>query len=59
MYVGALRPWQVLIPPGIAHGYKVISREPAILVYATDQFYNPKGRRKINFTDFHRLGAMV
>ena len=26
MYVGTLRPWQVLIPPGIAHGYKVISR---------------------------------
>src|SRR3954447_19629225 len=24
LYVGALRPWQILIPPRIAHGYKVI-----------------------------------
>ncbi|MBV9155192.1 MAG: dTDP-4-dehydrorhamnose 3,5-epimerase family protein, partial [Acidobacteriaceae bacterium] len=23
-YVGALRPWQLLIPPGVAHGYKVL-----------------------------------
>jgi dTDP-4-dehydrorhamnose 3,5-epimerase len=47
MYVGSLRPWQVLIPPGIAHGYKVISLDPAILVYATDQFYNPKDEGRI------------
>ena len=24
IYVGALRPWQILIPPGVGHGYKVI-----------------------------------
>jgi dTDP-4-dehydrorhamnose 3,5-epimerase len=47
MYVGSLRPWQVLIPPGVAHGYKVISLDPAILVYATDQFYNPKDEGRI------------
>jgi dTDP-4-dehydrorhamnose 3,5-epimerase len=29
-YVGALRPWQILIPPGVGHGYKVISQDPAI-----------------------------
>ena len=29
MYVGALRPWQVLIPPGVGHGYKIIgARKP-------------------------------
>jgi dTDP-4-dehydrorhamnose 3,5-epimerase len=49
MYVGMLRPWQVLIPPGIAHGYKVISLDPAILVYATDQFYNPKDEGRIPY----------
>jgi hypothetical protein len=21
LYVGTLRPWQLLIPPGVAHGY--------------------------------------
>ena len=49
LYVGALRPWQILIPPGVAHGYKVISREPAVLVYATDQFYNPKDEGRISY----------
>ena len=28
LYVGALRPWQILIPPGVAHGYKVIGEQP-------------------------------
>ena len=45
LYVGALRPWQILIPPGVAHGYKVIGDEPAMLVYMTDRFYNPDRRR--------------
>ena len=49
MYVGSLRTWQILIPPGIAHGYKVISREPAVLVYATDQFYNPEDEGRIPY----------
>ena len=41
IYVGALRPWQILIPPGVAHGYKVIGGEPGMLIYMTDRFYNP------------------
>jgi dTDP-4-dehydrorhamnose 3,5-epimerase len=50
IYSGALRPWQILIPPGVAHGYKVIGSEPAMLVYMTDQFYNPsdEGRTPYN-----------
>ena len=51
MYVGALRPWQVLIPPGVAHGYKVIGREDALLVYLTDRFYNPKDEGRIPYND--------
>ena len=49
MYTGVFRPWQVLIPPGVAHGYKVISREPSLLVYATDQVYNPKDEGRIAY----------
>jgi dTDP-4-dehydrorhamnose 3,5-epimerase len=30
MYVGALRPWQILIPPGVGHGYKVIGSDPTM-----------------------------
>lgn len=32
----------VLIPKGIAHGYKVISKEPVALFYHTSKSYNPK-----------------
>ena len=46
-YVGALRPWQILIPPGVGHGYKVISHEPAMLVYVTDRTYNPADEGRI------------
>ena len=44
LYVGGLRPWQILIPPGVAHGYKVIGKEDSMLVYLTDRFYDPRGR---------------
>jgi dTDP-4-dehydrorhamnose 3,5-epimerase len=49
LYVGALRPWQILIPPGVAHGYKVIGGEEALLVYLTDNFYNPHYEGRIPF----------
>ena len=51
MYVGALRPWQVLIPPGVAHGYKVIGAREALLVYLTDRFYNPRDEGRIPYND--------
>jgi dTDP-4-dehydrorhamnose 3,5-epimerase len=51
LYIGELRPWQVLIPPGVAHGYKVIGRDDALLVYLTDRFYNPKDEGRIPHND--------
>jgi dTDP-4-dehydrorhamnose 3,5-epimerase len=51
MYVGPLRPWQVLVPPGVAHGYKVIGREETVLVYMTDRFYNPDDEGRIPYDD--------
>ena len=47
LYVGIMRPWQILIPPGIGHGYKVIGTTPAMLVYVTDHVYNPKDEGRI------------
>jgi len=41
LYLGALRPWKAVVPPGIGHGYKVIGAEPAVLVYVTDRLYDP------------------
>jgi dTDP-4-dehydrorhamnose 3,5-epimerase len=51
LYVGDRRPWQVLIPPGIAHGYKVIGPESAVIVYATSSFYDPSDELRIRFDD--------
>jgi dTDP-4-dehydrorhamnose 3,5-epimerase len=51
MYIGPLRPWQVLVPPGVAHGYKVIGTEDALLVYLTDRFYNPQDEGRIPYND--------
>ena len=51
LYVGEMRPWQVLIPPGVAHGYKVIGREPAVLVYVTSRCYDPADECRIPFDD--------
>jgi dTDP-4-dehydrorhamnose 3,5-epimerase len=51
LYIGPMRPWQLLIPPGVAHGYKVIGHEDAMLVYLTDRFYNPKDEGRIPYND--------
>lgn len=51
LYVGTLRPWQLLIPPGVGHGYKVIGKEDSLLVYATDRFYNPRDEGRIPYND--------
>ncbi len=51
LYIGVLRPWQVLIPPGVGHGYKVIGTAPALLVYLTDRLYNPEDEGRIPYND--------
>jgi dTDP-4-dehydrorhamnose 3,5-epimerase len=47
LYVGSFRPWQIVIPPGVGHGYKVIGKEAAMLVYVTNRFYNPADEGRI------------
>lgn len=51
LYIGTLRPWQVLIPPGVAHGYKVIGEQPSMLVYVTNRTYDPKDEGRIPHND--------
>ncbi|MBC7928791.1 MAG: dTDP-4-dehydrorhamnose 3,5-epimerase family protein, partial [Bryobacteraceae bacterium] len=41
LYIGNLRPWKLVIPPGVAHGYKVIGSTAGVLVYVTNRFYDP------------------
>src|SRR4030095_9799509 len=49
IYVGSLRPGQILIPPGVAHGYKVIGGKPGMLIYMTDRFYDPSDEGRIAY----------
>lgn len=51
MYVGNLRPWQIFIPPGIGHGYKVIGEQPAMLVYVTNRCYDPSDEGRIAYNE--------
>src|SRR6202795_888845 len=37
LYVGRFRPWEILIPPGVGHGYKALGIEPINLLYFTDR----------------------
>lgn len=41
---------QLFISKGFAHGFSVLS-ETAIVLYKTDQFYNPGSERGINYND--------
>ena len=50
-YLGALRPWQLIIPPGVGHGYKIVGVDPAMLVYVTNQFYNPEDEGRIAYNE--------
>ena len=51
LYVGALRPWQLLIPPGVGHGYKVVGEGAGVLVYVTNKIYNPSDEGRIAHND--------
>lgn len=51
IYAGELRPWQILIPPGVGHGYKVIGGGAGMLVYVTNRFYDPSDEGRIAYND--------
>ncbi len=50
-YIGSLKCWQVLIPPGVGHGYKVVGDRPSMLVYVTNRLYDPKDEGRIPYND--------
>lgn len=51
LFIGSQRPWKVRIPPGVAHGYKVIGTRPAQLLYATNHFYDPRDEGRLVYDD--------
>ena len=40
LYMGERRPLVVAIPPGVAHGYRVLGTQPAALFYHTTEVYD-------------------
>jgi len=51
IYTGTLRPWQILIPPGVGHGYKVIGPQTAGVIYVTSRFYDPADEGRLPYND--------
>jgi len=51
LFIGTLQPWRILIPPGVAHGYKVIGPDPAVLCYVTNRIYNPGDEGRLAYND--------
>jgi len=49
IYSGRFQPWEILIPPGVAHGYKALGVEPIQLVYFTDRHYNPADELRLPY----------
>lgn len=41
LYMGEDNPILVLIPAGVAHGYRTLGEKPAIIIYFTTEPYNP------------------
>ena len=51
LYVGERRPLVVAIPPGAAHGYRVLGSTPATLFYHTTERYDPADEERIPHDD--------
>lgn len=53
VYAGEHRPLVLAIPPGVAHGYRVLGSQPAALFYHTTEAYDPAApdEERIPFDD--------
>jgi dTDP-4-dehydrorhamnose 3,5-epimerase len=49
IFAGRFQPWEILIPPGVAHGYKALGVEPIQLIYFTDRHYNPADELRLPY----------
>jgi dTDP-4-dehydrorhamnose 3,5-epimerase len=50
MHLNGKNKRQLLVPPGFAHGFAVLS-EHAVVLYKCDKYYNPKAERGIIYND--------
>jgi dTDP-4-dehydrorhamnose 3,5-epimerase len=49
LFAGRLQPWEILIPPGVGHGYKALGVDPIQLIYLTDRHYNPADELRLPY----------
>ena len=49
IFAGRFQPWEILVPPGVAHGYKALGIEPIQLVYFTNRHYNPADELRLPY----------
>jgi dTDP-4-dehydrorhamnose 3,5-epimerase len=51
--MGEENPSVLLIPKGVAHGYRVLGQKPLMIVYFTTESYNPDSpdEYRINYDD--------
>lgn len=49
--MGKHAPVSLFIPRGVVHGYKVLGYEPVLVLYATNQAYNPDDEFRIPHDD--------
>ena len=51
IFAGERYPKAVRIPKGVAHGYEVLPGDEMLMVYYTDQHYNPKDEYRFHHDD--------
>jgi dTDP-4-dehydrorhamnose 3,5-epimerase len=51
LYLGARRPWSLLIPAGVAHGYKVIGDTRASVIYLASRHYDRTDEGRLPYDD--------
>ena len=49
IFAGRFQPWEILIPPGVAHGYKALGVDPIQLIYFPDRHYNPADELRLPY----------
>lgn len=53
LYMGEDNPLLVLIPRGVAHGYRTLGEKPAVIVYFTTESYDPSNpdEKRLRYDD--------
>lgn len=56
-YMGESNPIVLVIPKGVAHGYRVLGTKPATIIYFTSKVYDPENQDELRIPwDDERIG---